>query len=136
MWFDFTANWFSPMDNHNLNQNNRKWNVLCWNVRGINSDEKWTAIRSKVIESQCDILCLQETKREHFDSTYLRNFCPPQLDCFEYIPSIGASGGSIIIWNGTRFTGQVYFQNEFVMCVEFMSLLSGARWYLVNVYAP
>jgi hypothetical protein len=77
--------------------NNRSWHILCWNVRGINSRDKWVAIRSKIQESNCDIICLQETKRENFDQSYLRNFCSPQYDRFEFNPSVGASGGTIII---------------------------------------
>jgi exonuclease III len=35
--------------------------VLCWNVRGLNAKEKWEAIRDKISESGCDVVCLQET---------------------------------------------------------------------------
>jgi len=77
--------------------NNRTWNVLCWNVRGINSNKKWNAIRDRISESNSDVICLQETKKEHFDAMFLRNFCPPTFDKFEFLPSVGASGGTIII---------------------------------------
>jgi len=46
---------------------------LCWNVRGVNLDKKWNAIRDRIVDSKCDIVCLQETKREHFDDLFLRN---------------------------------------------------------------
>lgn len=97
------------MDRQNTN---RKWKVLCWNVRGINSNKKWTAIRSKIMESNCDIICLQETKRDMFDANYLKKFCPPQFDSFEFLPSVGASGGSIVIWKGSRFSGHVFFLSK------------------------
>jgi exonuclease III len=70
------------MDHQNRTRN-RQWKILCWNIRGINSTNKWTAIRSKISETKCDIICLQETKRAHFDQAYLRNFCGPNFDCFE-----------------------------------------------------
>lgn len=60
----------------------RQWNVVCWNIRGINSHKKWNAIRSKIQESNCDIVYLQETKREFFDAAYIQNFCPPQFDSY------------------------------------------------------
>jgi hypothetical protein len=72
---------------------------------------KWNAIRTKINESSCDIVFLQETKRAAFDLPYIKNFCPPSFDSFEYIPYAGASGGTIIIWKGSRFMGQVEFQN-------------------------
>lgn len=44
----------------------KHWKVLCWNVRGLNSDKKWDSIRDKIVKSQCDVICLQETKCEFF----------------------------------------------------------------------
>jgi hypothetical protein len=123
------------MDLNNSN-NKRQWKVLCWNVRGINSQNKWTTLRSKISKTKCDIICLQETKREHFDQVYISKFYWAQFDCFEYIPSHGTSGGTIIIWKSSRFLGQVSFQNEYAMSIEFVSSLSGAAWTLTNVYAP
>ena len=53
----------------------RKWRVLCWNVRGLNADNRQREVRSKIEESDCDIICLQETKCESFDWRLLRKFC-------------------------------------------------------------
>jgi exonuclease III len=119
-----------------IRSKDRQWQVLCWNIRGINAPSKWTAIQSKARETKCDIICLQETKRENFNSSYLRNFCSPDLDSFEFCPSNGSSGGTIIIWKSSRFLGQVVFQNQYAMSVEFTSVFSGATWILTNIYAP
>jgi exonuclease III len=105
-------------------------------MRGINSEKKWLALASKISESNCDIVCLQETKREHFDDLYLRNFCPKKFKKFEFIPSVGASGGILIIWNGSLFNGEVAFHNEFSLSVKFTSSLSHDSWILTNIYGP
>lgn len=76
----------------------RVWKVLYWNIRGLNAEKKWNAVRSKINETQCDIICLQETKREHIDSEFLKQFCPARIDTFEFLPSIGASGGTLTTW--------------------------------------
>jgi len=55
---------------------NRSWNILCWNIRGLNNQDKWDALRYKIDESSFSVLCLQETKRESFDMAYIRNFAP------------------------------------------------------------
>jgi hypothetical protein len=47
--------------------NYRAWNVLCWNIRGLNDRDKWHSIRNKIEESCANIFCLQETKREIID---------------------------------------------------------------------
>jgi exonuclease III len=92
-------------------------------------------LRSKILEVKCDIICLQETKREVFDRNYIKKFCPAQFDCFEYYPSIRASGGTIIIWKGSRFASHVIFQNSFSMSIEFNSTISDDQWVLTNIYA-
>jgi hypothetical protein len=38
---------------------NQSWNILCWNIRGINSVGKCDAIRNKIDECGCAIICLQ-----------------------------------------------------------------------------
>jgi hypothetical protein len=62
---------FIAMDSHTINHSVRAWKILCWNVRGINSTKKWHAMRSKIVKTHCDIVCLQETKREAFDIAYI-----------------------------------------------------------------
>jgi len=75
-----------------LMDNNRCIEILFWNVKGINFQNKWDAIRDKITESANQIICLQETKRENFDPFYIKKFCHRNLDTFAYSPSVGASG--------------------------------------------
>jgi len=82
----------------------RTWKVLSWNVRGINSDKKWDAVRDRFVESSCDIICLQETKKDSFDKHFVNKICPSDFYAFDYISAIGASGGSIIIWKSCFFS--------------------------------
>jgi exonuclease III len=105
-------------------------------VRGLNSDKKWNSIRDKIVESKCDIVCLQETKKEQFDSTFIRNICPQHFDSFTFKPSQGASGGILVCWNGRIFNGLEIFQNEIAIIVEFSSNYNREAWLLTTVYAP
>lgn len=98
--------------------------------------KKWNSIRDRITESCCDIICLQETKRAHFNAAFIRNFCPPSFDSFDFIPSVGASGASIVLWKSNLFSGARVFQNAYAASVEFTSLHDGAMWILTNVYAP
>jgi exonuclease III len=115
---------------------NRKWNFLAWNVRGINSQTKWDAIRDKIKECHCSVICLQETKREHFDSNYIKKFCPRQLDAFEFSPSVGASGGLITIWNSNLFDGQLVSSNGYSVIVKLTSRLYAQSFHITNIYGP
>jgi exonuclease III len=103
------------------NQNHRCWKVLCWNVRGINSAEKWNPIKDTLTEASCDIFCFQETKRQICDTQFLRKFSPPGFASFEILPSIGASGGLITGWKSSVFSGQLVFQNSFAITIKFIA---------------
>ena len=85
-----------------MNQNHvRSWKVMTWNVRGINSSWKWDSIKNKISEAQCDIVCLQETKKDFLDPFFLKKICPSNLDTYDFLPSVGASGGILIAWRGS-----------------------------------
>ena len=116
--------------------NNKQWNILNWNIRGINDSAKWLALRNKITESDCDIVCIQETKRDNFDGRYLLNFCPRKLKKFDYIPSNGASGGIITIWNDNLFAGETLHKNEYSISIRFTSKQTGECWILTNKYGP
>lgn len=81
-------------------------------------------------------MCLQETKHGSFDLAYIRKFCPKHFQQYCYHPSNGASRGTIIIWQGARFTRNVAFENEYAQIIEFHSTLTNQRWFLTNIYAP
>lgn len=90
--------------------------------------------------ASCSIICLQETKRGHFDHSYLRKFCPRRFDKFVFQPSIGASGGLIIIWNSsilTILTGTMVPCLPYVITVQFTSNSSlHENWFVSNIYGP
>jgi hypothetical protein len=75
---------------------NRSWNILCWNVRGLNDKDKWSLLRNKIEESGANIFCFWETKRELIDIRFLKNFAPKRFDNFEFCSSTGASGGILV----------------------------------------
>jgi hypothetical protein len=56
-----------------------EWSILSHNVRGINSSVKWNGIRCAIQESGCDVICLQETKKDLFDQAYLKISIPITL---------------------------------------------------------
>ena len=77
----------------------RNWSVLCWNVRGLNSDKRQRAVSQKIQESQCSVVCLQETKMQQIYHRTIRTFSPKKFDNFAFRPLVGASGGIVVIWN-------------------------------------
>ena len=114
----------------------RSWKVATWNIRGVNSSWKWNAIKNKIIEAQCDILCLQETKKENFDITFIRNFCPPSFDSFEFQPSAGASGGILVVWKRCLFSAAKISSASYEITLDFYSRVDNSKWSLTCIYAP
>lgn len=115
---------------------NRSWNISSWNVRRINSQEKWDGIRDKISESACSIVCLQETKREGFDHMYLRNFNNRSFNKFICSLSLGASGGLIVFWQGGLFDGVLVDSNSYSITIKFTSSISWQSFHLSNIYGP
>lgn len=116
--------------------NNRAINVLVWNIRGINSQNKWDAIRATIGGSAASIVCLQETKRESFDPAYLSKFCLRHLNHFEFSPSSSASGGLIVIWNSNLYKGSLVLLNSFSVTVKFECFISEKSFHLTIIYGP
>ena len=98
--------------------------------------ERCDDLANKVNESNCNILCLQETKKEHFDSAYIRKYSPRGLNQFAYKESVGSSGGIITIWSGNAFTRRTISQSKFQLTVELKCNLSSKTIYITNVYSP
>lgn len=113
---------------------NRAWNVLCWNVRGINDKDRWNAVRNKIEESNANIFCLQETKRESFDIHYIRKFAPKRFDKFDFCPSLGASGGILVCWASSCFTASVLEKQPFAIKMQMTSVHNLQTCTLVVVY--
>jgi exonuclease III len=114
----------------------KSYKILVWNVRGINSQQKWNAIKDKLGESSAGIVCLQETKHDNFDPAYLRNFCPRSLYHFEFYLSVGALGGLIVIWNPALFDGILVSANAYSITMTFTCALTGKCFHLTNIYGP
>lgn len=119
-----------------MNQNStRIWNVLCWNVRGLNAVRKWDYERNKVVEANYDVVCFQK-KKETFDTTFIRKVLPPAFDDFLFVPSVGASGGLLIAWKSAILIGILKMNSCFALAVEFNSKHNDSVWNLMNVYGP
>ena len=113
----------------------RNWNVLCWNVRGLNSEARQRAVRQKIDERHCAIACLQETKCASFDYRMLKSFCPKRFDSFAFSPSLGASGGILVVWNSSIFGGTLLQVQQFAVVIEFVSrhkMSAGLLWWSMD----
>jgi exonuclease III len=112
------------------------WNVLCWNVRGLNDQDKWGMVRNKIEESGCSMFCFQETKLEEFNLFMSHKFAPRRFDCFEFSPSAGASGGILVAWNSKFFSANTVDIQPFAVHIQVTSVHNLETWQLITVYGP
>jgi hypothetical protein len=67
---------------------------------------------------------------------FIRNFASRRFDYFDFVPSVGASGGLLMLWSGSTFHGSVIEKEKFCLTVNFISLHNGYNWTLSNIYGP
>ena len=73
---------------------------------------------------------------QNIDMAFLRKFVPRRFDKFDFIPSNGASGGIVVIWNSVVFSATVLDKKSFGLSIAFTSQHNVATWNLTTVYGP
>lgn len=68
--------------------------------------------------------------------SFVKLFCPHNFDQFVFMPSVGASGGLITVWDSSLFAGNTLFVKSFAVGVNFKSLQTAKSWSLINIYGP
>jgi exonuclease III len=74
-------------------------NILGWNVRGLNDQDRKDTVHETIANSSCHIACLQETKLQYisaFDAAYIGGY---RLKSFAYKPANGTRGGILLLWD-------------------------------------
>jgi exonuclease III len=75
------------------------YNILTWNVKGLNEDRKRLKIRNLLSKWKVDIACFQETKLQMIFNQLVQSLwrCPYKEWC--HVASNGASGGILLMWD-------------------------------------
>jgi exonuclease III len=110
--------------------------IILWNVRGLGSVEKWKEVRNLVEEKGPSILCIQETKMPVYDDVLCDSLWAGTPHSFSYGPSVGASGGLLILWDCSLVEVWSTVSFERVVMIYGRFIQSNEEFYLCNVYAP
>ena len=114
----------------------KKFNLVCWNVRGLGCPKKCNVVRDVLRSSRGDLCCYQETKINELDYTYAARVLPTffERNCV-YLNAIESRGGLLISWKrcytlmnswGTRHSCSALLkQNQ-----------TGKMLLITNVYGP
>ena len=110
--------------------------ILSWNIRGLGNSGKRKEVRNIVRRFKCDILFLCETKLTSPSHALLRNLGGGRLNKWEFLPSLGASGGILIGWDDQLFAYFDTYMGQFSLSLKFRSLLDNFDWWLTREYGP
>ncbi len=112
------------------------FNILSWNVRGLNDRNKRCLVRSVVSKFKGAILCFQESKVDVVSRSFLRTVAGPCFDKCQFVKSEGAAGGIITCWNSNVFCCSEVIVRRFSLTVRLKFLHSGVVFWVTNVYGP
>ena len=71
--------------------------IISWNVRGLNEQDKRLRDRNLIRNWRLDIVCLQETKLELITRAMIRSLWGGQHVDWSYLGSCGAFGGVLLM---------------------------------------
>lgn len=70
------------------------------------------------------------------DHSKIRKWAPKRFNQFAYQPSQGQSGGILVGWAGSMFTGQIVHNLRYAVTVKFSSVHNAESFTLTAVYGP
>lgn len=110
-------------------------NFLNWNARGINSSKKRQILHDMIIDHHINLIAIQETKRETFNSRILKSISS-HFDIWYWVPSKGRSGGILFGCDSTQFKYISHSTHQFSMNLMLECKLDGQTWQITIVYGP
>ncbi|KQK07189.1 hypothetical protein BRADI_2g33663v3 [Brachypodium distachyon] len=106
-------------------------NLLVWNVRGLNSRAKRTAVRQVVASSRANVVGIQESKLNVVTRYMVEECLGPGFDSFFFLPADGTCGGIVVAWKsgGVTISNPHLFDNAVTAFFQDgQRQVGGSRW--------
>jgi exonuclease III len=110
--------------------------MLIWNTRGLGDEDKNNIIFKQIMQSNANLICIQETKLQDITIFKARQFLPPRYTGFVFQPADGAAGGILFAWSEREYDVSVIQKNKHSLTVQVNSLSDDTNFVVTNVYAP
>ncbi|KAM3020904.1 hypothetical protein ACUV84_040901 [Puccinellia chinampoensis] len=111
------------------------YNIVVWNVRGLNSPNRWTAVRVLIEDANAAVVCLVETKLENVTPFSLNQILGSRYDGFTFLPASGTAGGIIVAWQSNLVTISLPRVDTFSVTL-YVDFVNGNKWWHTIVYGP
>ncbi|XP_058784973.1 uncharacterized protein LOC131659865 [Vicia villosa] len=103
------------------------------NIRGAGSSAKRRRIHQLIVKGNADIFLIQESKLAAVSNSIAFSFWRRKDIGFSFLPSVGASGGLISLWNSESFQVLFSFGGEGYLGLKVV--WKEEVFYIVNVYS-
>jgi exonuclease III len=78
---------------------NNNFDVISWNVRGLNATARCLTVNDTLASNPCHFACLQETKLHTIDPSLAAFLGAYRLNNYAFKPAMGTRGGILLLWN-------------------------------------
>ena len=110
--------------------------IVFWNVRGLHSKAKRTAVRSVISSVSLNIVCLQETKLDNIDQFTAAFLGGHRLRSFAQRPTNGTRGGILLLWDDLLVEISNITTTTFCISAMVRVRESGAIFNVTSIYGP
>lgn len=111
------------------------FNLVCWNVRGLNSMARCLVVHETLKAMACHIVCLQETKLSQIDrpDVFLRGL---QTQQFHFQTGARHPRGVLVLWDDNYIELHNIQVASFSITGEVKLKQCGSEFRLSTVYSP
>jgi exonuclease III len=109
--------------------------ILCWNVRGLNDPAKRDAVREFIASIRVSVVCLQETRLDVIVNFLVIQCLGPSFDGYVYLPAVETRGEILLAWNKSIVDIERISFDTYAVTGEVIPR-DNSRWWLTTVYGP
>jgi mannosylglycoprotein endo-beta-mannosidase len=103
-----------------------------WNIRGLNKEGRLQCLSDFVKDNSLDFVGLQETKKEHFNESFLLYVHKDFI--WHVLLAKGSAGGILIGFNGRKFEILACMNGDFCASVMIKNCYDKFVWRLIVIY--
>jgi exonuclease III len=108
--------------------------ILCWNVRGLGGKGRSRQLKEMVDKNRVEILCLQETMKEHFTIAELRELVSGQSFSWNWTTSASHSGGTLLGVKQGDLDAIDMDEERYFLSINVENKKDKCSWKIINVY--
>ncbi|KAK8690716.1 hypothetical protein V6N13_074244 [Hibiscus sabdariffa] len=110
--------------------------VLSWNVWGLGAVSKRRDIQALLRKHEVEMAFFQETKLVEITNRLIKQVWWSNSFVFDFVPSIGLSGGIIDVWDPSKFVAALVTHDPNFLCLHGHWVSDSWESLMIAVYTP